>query len=112
MADFVANGVKPGVLIPILMDYPLGAGAVVPLQQRIQRVLIPILMDYPLGAKGAPGGNQNRPLVLIPILMDYPLGAGGLFDKKALWTSLNPYSNGLPSRGQTFHFQNTSITRS
>ena len=37
------------------------------------KVLIPILMDYPLGGeKDIPWLNEK--LVLIPILMDYPLG--------------------------------------
>ena len=39
-------------------------------------VLIPILMDYPLGAEGARCLTRTK-FVLIPILMDYPLGEKG-----------------------------------
>ena len=38
--------------------------------------------------------------VLIPILMDYPLGVVLSNGKTPRGLSLNPYSNGLPSRGQ------------
>ena len=38
-------------------------------------------------------------LVLIPILMDYPLGAQQLHTNYSRYVGLNPYSNGLPSRG-------------
>ena len=37
--------------------------------------------------------------VLIPILMDYPLGGIKHEKQGPVWTGLNPYSNGLPSRG-------------
>ncbi len=37
-------------------------------------VLIPILMDDPLGALRCKSGICYRPKVLIPILMDDPLG--------------------------------------
>ena len=55
-------------------------------------------MDYPLGA------IENVTdflffVVLIPILMDYPLGACCHETTAIELCSLNPYSNGLPSRG-------------
>ena len=37
-------------------------------------VLIPILMDYPLGAISGNAKINQHGEVLIPILMDYPLG--------------------------------------
>ena len=40
------------VLIPILMDYPLGANVVL-FDIILFQVLIPILMDYPLGGRWA-----------------------------------------------------------
>ena len=57
-------------------------------------------MDYPLGVL------KNMVLVsvqdvLIPILMDYPLGADKYAVIGADEMSLNPYSNGLPSRGRS-----------
>ena len=55
-------------------------------------------MDYPLGDKKL----QLIKLiiyVLIPILMDYPLGDGVNQLAGIQYVSLNPYSNGLPSRG-------------
>ena len=55
------------------MDYPLGGEAEKQRRDIEGQVLIPILMDYPLG-----DGNNSRSgseaIVLIPILMDYPLG--------------------------------------
>ena len=62
------------VLIPILMDYPLG-GVICKCKVRLLEVLIPILMDYPLGAIKTPPPSRRD-------------------------ISLNPYSNGLPSRGR------------
>ena len=85
------------VLIPILMDYPLG-GRTPRRYETLQDVLIPILMDYPLGARTGQYGRKAYPHVLIPILMDYPLGAESL-DVTSPGQCLNPYSNGLPSRG-------------
>ena len=41
-------------------------------------VLIPILMDYPLGVFCQPHQKGKERIVLIPILMDYPLGAPDL----------------------------------
>ena len=37
--------------------------------------------------------------VLIPILMDYPLGVATPIILGIMTARLNPYSNGLPSRG-------------
>ena len=85
------------VLIPILMDYPLGDNHK-KIPHILQRVLIPILMDYPLG-ESFDSLLDSRESVLIPILMDYPLGATSLQSGEKLARSLNPYSNGLPSRG-------------
>ena len=58
-------------------------------------------MDYPLGVFHN-FVKTNNMKVLIPILMDYPLGAAKhTYLVKRAWASLNPYSNGLPSRGTT-----------
>ena len=56
-------------------------------------------MDYPLGVMDG-DVVVARPFgkVLIPILMDYPLGDVNDFHTVKL-VCLNPYSNGLPSRG-------------
>ena len=43
----------------------------------ILSVLIPILMDYPLGDTKSHGKVVQDAQVLIPILMDYPLGEKG-----------------------------------
>ncbi len=78
------------------MDYPLGVTGAI-LKKANLDVLIPILMDYPLGVKGYGRVKLYDP-VLIPILMDYPLGA--LCKNEGMEPlCLNPYSNGLPSRG-------------
>ena len=61
-------------------------------------VLIPILMDYPLGAQRQ-YADRFASVVLIPILMDYPLGGTPYPPLTPQAPSLNPYSNGLPSRG-------------
>ena len=47
-------------------------------------------------------GLMKLLLVLIPILMDYPLGV--IFKRllQQISPGLNPYSNGLPSRGPVF----------
>ena len=60
-------------------------------------------MDYPLGGrKDVVMGNSGN--VLIPILMDYPLGEKTFILLTLVAPArLNPYSNGLPSRG---HFSN------
>ncbi len=86
------------VLIPILMDYPLG-GLTSPRKKSTGRVLIPILMDYPLGGKVQNWSELYCARVLIPILMDYPLGDLLSFIDELKKFCLNPYSNGLPSRG-------------
>ena len=85
------------VLIPILMDYPLG-GTRNCSTASMNRVLIPILMDYPLGAVLTLQKTKIT-LVLIPILMDYPLGETEKDRIADVESCLNPYSNGLPSRG-------------
>ena len=64
-------------------------------------VLIPILMDYPLGARAALERLGWDFEVLIPILMDYPLGGWQTLPHRCNGRRLNPYSNGLPSRGLT-----------
>ena len=68
-------------------------------------------MDYPLGAKhpGVPVAGKS---VLIPILMDYPLGVSGGATVNAKTGRLNPYSNGLPSRGQDYEWEEIVITQS
>ena len=86
------------VLIPILMDYPLGAYYELGFRHTTRSlnpysnglpsrgrdfcpygvpfyVLIPILMDYPLGVFARSNRHRVQRGVLIPILMDYPLGA-------------------------------------
>ena len=93
-------GKRHGVLIPILMDYPLGVLENTLLLKRSgtslnpysnglpsrsiknykyeiskNSVLIPILMDYPLGVTKFSDDKKIWLCVLIPILMDYPLGA-------------------------------------
>ena len=57
------------------MDYPLGVVLEIILQN-YKQVLIPILMDYPLGAFNI--AVRDYGAVLIPILMDYPLGVAPL----------------------------------
>ena len=81
------------------MDYPLGVELHLHFGHFTVGVLIPILMDYPLGGINYSAITRMQK-VLIPILMDYPLG--GTLTKKTLKLGtycLNPYSNGLPSRG-------------
>ena len=56
-------------------------------------------MDYPLGVFRRAAGLISF-TVLIPILMDYPLGVEGSAIEESLKFGLNPYSNGLPSRGE------------
>ena len=67
------------------MDYPFWVYPQNPISPRLQ-VLIPILMDYPLGDKIDVLQGKGA-MVLIPILMDYPLGATkywfGDVDKKS-----------------------------
>ncbi len=55
-------------------------------------------MDYPLG-DGNHGHLVSNETVLIPILMDYPLGDDPRRAGNCVTYCLNPYSNGLPSRG-------------
>ena len=55
-------------------------------------------MDYPLGVQDSKKNNYIVS-VLIPILMDYPLGVGQYWKLGTYTGGLNPYSNGLPSRG-------------
>ena len=57
-------------------------------------------MDYPLGDSLYSTKSWLRQ-VLIPILMDYPLGVRKRSHSRPPRTGLNPYSNGLPSRGVT-----------
>ena len=123
------------VLIPILMDYPLGGERMISGGVTVN-VLIPILMDYPLGASdtttvfetwvclnpysnGLPSrgtkklcGTKYYNFVLIPILMDYPLGEEWDTIKLFKAPGLNPYSNGLPSRGGQLFVYNQGETMS
>ena len=62
------------------MDYPLGDISIYP-DGRSGCVLIPILMDYPLGEGEELQWYIEPPQVLIPILMDYPLGDSKIHDK-------------------------------
>ena len=55
-------------------------------------------MDYPLGVS-LHLWSLTFSQVLIPILMDYPLGEPQRVPCRTIPERLNPYSNGLPSRG-------------
>ena len=100
---YYAEGIFPSgqVLIPILMDYPLGATVhrrkwrratrlnpysnglpsrgVAPEQGRsIYGRLNPYSNGLPSRGQPDTGPGKGRPVVLIPILMDYPLGGKAL----------------------------------
>ena len=61
-------------LNPYSNGLPSRGAKIEDLKAQLSAVLIPILMDYPLGVMATMFVNLYG-LVLIPILMDYPLGA-------------------------------------
>ena len=66
---------RPEVLIPILMDYPLGA-KLLPADQWKHMSLNPYSNGLPSRGRWFFGKTSHIfQMVLIPILMDYPLGA-------------------------------------